>query len=152
METETEDTDWVDRVLRTDSVGDEEPDDLDGREARIAEAREDGVDSVRRERDEVRRGRLGVVGAAGEERELGAAVAVCHPNGACELDAIIKHISVVVGASPEQEAHKSPKETLCLIANGREASTISSRPWLAGYVSSTSECAMIEPSVAICSI
>ena len=58
---------------------------------------------------------------------------------------------VVARGRPEgQDAYKSPNETLCLIAKGREASTISSRPSLTGYVISISECAMIEPSVATC--
>ena len=39
-------TDWVDCVLRTDSVGYQEPHDLDSDEPGVAEASEDGVSQV----------------------------------------------------------------------------------------------------------
>ena len=81
-------------MLRADGVGDQEPDDLDRREARITEASEDGIGRVRRGGDEVWRGWLGVIRPAGKERELGTAVAVRSPNGACELDTIMINISV----------------------------------------------------------
>ena len=68
---------------------DEEPHDLDGGEARVAEPREDRVCGVRREGDEVVGRRLGVVGPPGVEGELRAPVAVRDPDCAGELDASI---------------------------------------------------------------
>ena len=152
-----EDTDRIDCVLRTDGMGYQEPHDLDGDEPGVAEASENRVDRVRRERDQVRGRRLRVVGAPREERQLGTAVAVPHADGPGELDArVTRDVNIstawVTSHGGHHGAYKSPNETLCLIANGREASTMSSRPSLAGNVSSTSEWAMIEPSGAPCSI
>ena len=88
-------TDRVDCVLRTDGVGYQEPHDLDGDEPGVAEASEDRVGRVRRERDQVRGRRLRVVGAPGEERQLGTTVAVPHADGPSELDArVIRDVNI----------------------------------------------------------
>ena len=90
-------TDRIDGVLRADSVGDQKPHDLHRGETRITEARENGIGRIRRGGDEVWRGRLGVIGSAGKERQLGTAVAVCGPNGACKMETMIIHISTLSG-------------------------------------------------------
>ena len=98
-----EDTDRVDLVLCANGVRYQELHDLLGAEARIAEPRQNKVDAVRREEAEVRRGRLGVVGPTGEERELGTTVAVRDPNGACKLDAVMMSINTWFESVPPVE-------------------------------------------------
>lgn len=81
-------TDRVNLILRSDGVRREQVDELVGGEAGIGHAREDLVDRVLGQRDEVRGRHLRVVRASGQELEARAARAVAHGDGASELDAI----------------------------------------------------------------
>ena len=78
----------VDVILRRDSVRGEEVDDLVRAEAGVAHAGDDLVDRVLGERDEPVGRDGGGVGAAGEELEAGAAVAVGDTDGTGELDTV----------------------------------------------------------------
>ena len=80
----------VDVVLCRNTMRGKEVDDLVRTEARITHAREDLVDRVLRERDEVRRGNRRVIRATCEELKLRSADAVAHRHSTGELDAAVK--------------------------------------------------------------
>ena len=77
----------VDVVLGSNGVRGQEIDDLRGGEASIGETSDDGVDGVRRQRDQVVRRDLGMVRATSKELKARATTTVGHADGTGELDA-----------------------------------------------------------------
>ena len=80
-------TDGINVVLRCDTVGGKEVDDLSGAEASIAHASKDLVHRIGGQRDQAVRGDHRVVRAASEKLEARTAAAVAHTDRARELDA-----------------------------------------------------------------
>ncbi len=81
-------------VLGSDGVRGEEVNDLGGGEAGVGEASKDGVDRVRRQRDQAVGGDLRVVGTTGQELQVRAANAVADTDGAGELNAEVSRMSI----------------------------------------------------------
>ena len=80
-------TDGIDVVLRRDTVGGQEVDNLSGAEASVGHASKDLVHRIGGQRDQAIRRDHRLVRAASKELEARTTAAVAHTDGARKLDA-----------------------------------------------------------------